>query len=127
MKKNYADLQKRLGYTFKSEKLLIEALTHSSAKDDKNPSNERLEFLGDSVLGLVVTEHIFNTHPDLDEGELTTIKSVVVSKASLMQAARQIKIRPYLKVGKRHLSEPSTRTAASVKASVSSCLSSSLL
>jgi ribonuclease-3 len=100
MAQSFAVLEKRVGYTFKSKRLLDEALTHSSAKDDSHPSNERLEFLGDSVLGLVITEHIFNTLPDLDEGELTAIKSIVVSKASLMQVGKKLKLKPFLKVGR---------------------------
>jgi ribonuclease-3 len=119
MAKDFADLEKRLGYTFKSKTLLRQALTHSSAKDDSNPSNERLEFLGDSVLGLVITEHIFNTHPDLDEGELTAIKSIVVSKASLMQVGRKLKVRPHIKVGRgiaKNRSLPESLVANSVEA-----------
>jgi ribonuclease-3 len=100
MTKEYPKLERKLGYKFRSRDLLREALTHSSAKDEDHPSNERLEFLGDSVLGLAVTEFIFNTHPDLDEGELTAIKSIVVSSASLSKAAKEINIRPYLVVGK---------------------------
>lgn len=100
MKKKIGDLEKTLGYKFKSKKHLHEALTHSSAKDEENPSNERLEFLGDSVLGLAVTEYLFKNFPDLDEGALTTIKSSVVSSVSLGKVARKLKIRPFLIVGK---------------------------
>lgn len=95
-----ADLEEELQYTFKRKKLLTEALTHSSVKDDKHPSNERLEFLGDSVLGLIITEHLFKTFKDLDEGQLTSVKSIVVSRASLIKIAREISVRKYLSVGR---------------------------
>jgi len=97
---DYTELEEKLGYSFKSKNILRQALTHSSAKDETHPSNERLEFLGDSVLGLAVTEFIYKTHPDLDEGELTAIKSVVVSSSSLIKVARELKIKPFLIVGK---------------------------
>ena len=95
-----ASLEEKLGYSFRKKKLLRQALTHSSAKDADHPSNERLEFLGDAVLGMIVTEELFKAHPDLDEGELTAIKSIVVSSASLEKTARKLGIRPYLIVGK---------------------------
>jgi len=93
-------IEEEAGYTFKSQKLLKQALTHSSIKTEENPSNERLEFLGDAVLGLVVTEHIYKTFPELDEGELTAIKSVVVSHDSLLKIARKLRLRYYLSLGK---------------------------
>lgn len=93
-------LEQRIGYTFKSKKLLERALTHSSVKDEKKASNERLEFLGDAVLGLVVTEYVFKTYRDLDEGDLTAIKSVVVSSDSLLKIARAIKLKEFLALGK---------------------------
>ncbi len=119
MKKDHALLEEKLGYTFKRKKHLRQALTHSSAKDDEHHSNERLEFLGDSVLGLVVTEHLYKKYPDLDEGELTAIKSIVVSSASLEKAARAIRIRPYLIVGKgisKRRSLPASLVANSIEA-----------
>jgi ribonuclease-3 len=94
------DLEKQLDYIFKSKKLLAQALTHSSIKDDEHPSNERMEFLGDAVLGLVVTEYIYRAYPDFDEGQLTAIKSVVVSHESLLKIARTLKLKKYLSVGK---------------------------
>ncbi len=89
-----------IGYTFKSKKLLNQALTHSSTKDDENPSNERLEFLGDAVLGLVVTEYVYKHYSEFDEGALTAIKSVVVSGNSLITIARTLKLKNYLNMGK---------------------------
>jgi len=118
-KKSLRGLEKTLGYKFKSKKRLHEALTHSSAKDEENPSNERLEFLGDSVLGLAVTEYLFKNFPDLDEGALTTIKSSVVSSVSLGKVAKKLKIRPFLTVGKgisRRRTLPPSLVANSIEA-----------
>jgi ribonuclease-3 len=94
------ELEERLGYAFRSRRKLEEALRHSSIKDEKHPSNERLEFLGDAVLGLAVTEFVYKTYPDLTEGELTAIKSVVVSSESLLKIARKLALRKFLAVGK---------------------------
>ena len=67
-------LEEKLGYTFQNPALLENALTHSSCANEsrgKLQSNERLEFLGDSILGMVVADHLYRNHPDLPEGELT--------------------------------------------------------
>ncbi len=74
-----AALQKRMGYQFQNEQLLVTALTHSSyANEHRTKSNERLEFLGDSVLGLIVGEYLFLQHAKLPEGELTKIRAGLV-------------------------------------------------
>jgi len=82
--------------------LLQQALTHRSYAYEHGgrPNSERLEFLGDSVLGFVVTEHIYRILPDLDEGELTKVKNSVVSEKALAIAARQIGLGQYLLLGK---------------------------
>ncbi len=69
-----------LGYRFKDPSLLLEALTHASKAGDRLESNERMEFLGDAILGFVVCEYLHDTYPDLLEGDLTKIKSAVVSR-----------------------------------------------
>ncbi len=69
-----------LGYRFKDPALLEEALTHASVADDRLNSNERMEFLGDAILGFVVCEYLHNAYTDLQEGDLTKIKSAVVSR-----------------------------------------------
>ena len=69
-------LEEKLGYTFQNQALLENALTHSSCANEsrgKLQSNERLEFLGDSILGMVVADHLYRNHPDLPEGELQYI------------------------------------------------------
>ena len=72
--------QRRIGYRFNDPKLLNFALTHSSGAMTRLHSNERLEFLGDSILGMIVTELLYCNYPDYEEGAMTTIKSLVVSR-----------------------------------------------
>lgn len=95
-----ADCQQDLGYAFRDPERLRVALTHSSIKSDSNPSNERMEFLGDSVLGAIVAEHLFHEFPGYDEGELSRIKSVVVSAPVLAREAKRLRLPRYIFVGK---------------------------
>ena len=81
--------QQRLGYQFREPQLLEAALTHASGADHRLSSNERLEFLGDAILGLVVCEQLFNQFPDQLEGDLTKLKSVVVSRLTCARSARR--------------------------------------
>jgi ribonuclease-3 len=94
-------LSTRLGVEIEPE-LLATALTHRSFsyENGNQPNNERLEFLGDAVLGFVVTEHIYRTLQDLPEGELTKVKNAVVSANALAQAANQIGLGEFLRLGK---------------------------
>ena len=78
-------LEEKIGYTFRDRTLLENALTHSSYANEHRgglPSNERLEFLGDSILGLVVADHLYRTRPDLPEGDLTRIRAALVCRAA---------------------------------------------
>lgn len=92
--------QEKLGYFFKNIKLLENALTHTSFKTPHFPSNERLEFLGDAVLGVVISEYLFNKFPDYSEGKLTKIKSVVVSSATLAKIGIEMELKEHVSVGK---------------------------
>jgi len=92
--------EQRIGYTFQNHDHLLQALTHSSIKSIDNPCNERMEFLGDSVLGLVMTEFLFNFFDDLAEGELTQIKSVVVSTNTLAAESERLGLDDAFQVGK---------------------------
>src|SRR5215213_4965103 len=74
------DCQEAIGYRFNRPELLRAALTHTSGANTRAASNERLEFLGDSVLGLVTCEQLFERFPDFQEGDMTKVKSVVVSR-----------------------------------------------
>lgn len=89
-----------LEYSFKDRSLLAAALTHASIADHRLESNERLEFLGDSVLGLVVCERLYELFPDYLEGELTKIKSAVVSRRDCAIVANRLKLPELLFLGK---------------------------
>ena len=96
-------LEEKLGYTFQDRGLLDNALTHSSCANEsrgKLQSNERLEFLGDSILGMVVADHLYRNHPDLPEGELTRTRSALVCEESLVEVAQALGLGEYLKLGK---------------------------
>jgi ribonuclease-3 len=93
-------LQTRLGHRFKDPELLVRALTHASVTDARKDSNERLEFLGDAVLGLVCCELIYSRYPDYLEGEMTKIKSTVVSRQTCAAIARELGLDAHLTLGK---------------------------
>jgi ribonuclease III len=92
--------QEAIGYLFRRSGLLRKALTHSSVKDEKNPSNERLEFLGDAILGMVISEYLFSMLPENDEGDLTQVKSIVVSGESLARLGLEIGLDKFLLINK---------------------------
>lgn len=98
-------LTQRLGISIEAE-LLELALTHSSYayENGKIPNNERLEFLGDSVLGFVVTGHVYFENPDLDEGSLSRLRSATVSAKTLAVAANQIELGEFIRLGKGEIS-----------------------
>jgi ribonuclease III len=89
-----------LDYHFHDRELLREALTHASIADDRRQSNERLEFLGDAVLGLVVCHRLFEIYPDYLEGDLTKLKSAVVSRNTCAEVANTIGLTELIFVGK---------------------------
>jgi ribonuclease-3 len=89
-----------LGYRFKDPTFLREALTHASGANHRLVSNERLEFLGDAILGAIVCELLFLRYPDYDEGALTQIKSVVVSRQTCAKISRKLGIDEFLVLGK---------------------------
>ena len=96
-------LEEKLGYTFQNPALLENALTHSSCANEsrgKLQSNERLEFLGDSILGMIVADHLFRNHPDLPEGELTRTRAALVCEDSLVEVAEALGLGEYLRLGK---------------------------
>ncbi len=89
-----------LGYQFSDRRLLRAALTHSSGANTPLQSNERLEFFGDSVLGLIVCQFLYETYPSANEGELTKIKSAVVSRRSCGKVAMRLGLDECLIVGR---------------------------
>jgi len=98
---SYAELNQRLGVTL-ADDLLEHVFTHRSFAYENGglPTNERLEFLGDSVLGVVVTETLFRTHPDLSEGRLAKLRAAVVNMRALAVVARDLKLGKYLRLGR---------------------------
>jgi ribonuclease-3 len=105
-----------LGFKFADRDLLTQALTHASATEERLESNERLEFLGDAVLGLVICEYVYRTFPDVLEGEMTKIKSTVVSRRSCSEVADRLELSSLLELGKGMMSR--TSTPSSVGAAV---------
>lgn len=102
-KKNLSDFQKIIKYTFKNESLLYEALSHSSfANENKKNrrSNERLEFLGDSVLSIVVSNYIFKHEQKMPEGELSKLRASLVCEKSLFKFANEINLGEHIMLGK---------------------------
>jgi len=96
-------LEKKLGYTFKNKSLLLNALTHSSyANEVRNgvTSNERLEFLGDSVLSIIVSNYLFHQFKEMPEGELTKIRASLVCEKSLCAFSRELELGKFLRLGK---------------------------
>ncbi len=109
-------LEAILGYRFRDRALLRWCLTHASASKTRLESNERLEFLGDSILGAVVCELLFEQYPSSAEGEMTRIKSVVVSRTACAAIARELDLERFLVVG-RGVSSTS-RTPGSILAAL---------
>jgi ribonuclease-3 len=102
-------LSRALGYTFRNIQLLEQALTHRSLKFTHN---ERLEFLGDSVLGLVITAALFKRHPNAAEGELSTMRASLVCEQTLVVLANQFQLADYIRVGASELGYQTKRRPA---------------
>lgn len=103
MQKYLDELEKTLAYAFTDRQLLLQALTHKSFSNEQAtyaPHNERLEFLGDAVLELVISDWVFCHYPDIPEGGLTRIRAEVVSERGLSEIARQLQIGIGLQLGK---------------------------
>lgn len=100
----WQDLEKIIGYAFRDRSLLVSSMTHSSfaneTQAEKLIDNERLEFLGDAVLDLVVSDYLMATRPDLNEGVLTRSRAEVVALPSLAEQARSLGLGPFLLLGK---------------------------
>ena len=97
-------LETKLGYTFRRPALLENALYHSSYANEHRAgglrSNERLEFLGDAVLGLVTADYLYHKHPDLPEGDLTRMRAALVCEESLYEVAQSLGLGNELRLGK---------------------------
>lgn len=103
----FENLQQKIGYEFKNPDLLETALTHSSYANEnsatRGESNERLEFLGDSVLGIITAENFYTNYKNLPEGDLTKLRAATVCEKSLCDFARQIDLGSYLLLGRGEL------------------------
>jgi ribonuclease III len=98
--------QQRIGYQFKDPQLLEAALTHASGADHRLSSNERLEFLGDAILGAVICEQLYHQFPDNLEGDLTKLKSIVVSRQTCAKVSQALGLREFLILGKGMTTHP---------------------
>ncbi len=99
---NISKFEEIIDYRFENKNYILEALTHSSySNENKNYKfNERLEFLGDSVLSIIVSDYLFKTEKNLPEGELTKLRANIVCEESLSEVASKIKLGEYLLLGK---------------------------
>lgn len=104
MEDNLVTLEESLGYHFQNERLLILAITHTTfayeAQQESLSDNQRLEFLGDSILGMAVAEYLYEKYPDFSEGELTRRRALLVNKNYLAQKAKEVNLGQYLFLGK---------------------------
>ena len=94
------ECQNTIGYRFHKQDMLRAALTHTSGADTRLASNERLEFLGDAVLGLVVCEQLYRLFPEYQEGDLTKVKSAVVSRRTCARISKLLNLGDFLFLGK---------------------------
>jgi ribonuclease-3 len=95
-----SDLETLLGHSFGNLRVLRQAMTHASATSGDEPDNERLEFLGDTVVGLAVNDHLYRVYTQCEEGRLTQIKSAVVSAPALARRARALDLAGFARLGK---------------------------
>ena len=102
---NTVGLERDLSYEFKNKSLLTEALTHSSFSHENglNYNYERLEFLGDAVIGLIISDYIIKNYTDVDEGIMSQLRAYVVNEKFLSQAAKSLNIDKYIFLGKGEL------------------------
>jgi ribonuclease III len=113
------EIQERIGYEFRDLDVLRISLQHASGASSRIESNERLEFLGDAILGMVVCEYLYTSFPEALEGQLTKIKSAVVSRQTCAEIAEELELGPFLEIGKgmqTHSELPSSLLAALVEA-----------
>jgi len=99
--KELAEFERRIGYNFSNPELLNQALTHPSFHEHKKqkPNNQRLEFLGDSILGAILSEKLYHLHPEIDEGALSKRKAVLAQGSTLAQLARKLNLGSFLRMG----------------------------
>ena len=114
------EFQEGIGYHFEREELLVQSLTHPSYMGEAHPhetNNQRLEYLGDSALELIISEYLYQTFPDIREGQLTQYRSTLVEGRLLAKMARKLKISQYMRASSTEMGEmaknlPSSREDA---------------
>ncbi|MFK7884136.1 MAG: ribonuclease III [Phycisphaerales bacterium] len=114
-------LERALGRTFDDPNVLAIAFRHASVSDSRQDSNERMEFLGDAILGMIVCERIYQRYPEALEGEMTKIKSLAVSRKVCAKMARSLGLEKHISVGKGMLTAdrlPSSLAAAVLESSI---------
>ena len=101
---NYDKLEQELGYNFGNKDLLWQALTHTSyAYENKVPSNEKLEFLGDAILEVTISKYLYENYKSLTEGEMTKVRAAVVCERSLYEVAKRHNFSDFLNLGKSEI------------------------
>ncbi len=116
---NFSELEKSIGYKFKNKELLINALTHTSyANENHVQSNEKLEFLGDSILEFISSKYIYNNYNFLKEGEMTKVRASVVCEKSLYKIALKHNFSNYIYLGKSQIMSGETKRPAILADSV---------
>jgi ribonuclease-3 len=100
----FHQIEEAIGYQFSDKELLNMAFTHSSAVTDRQMSNERLEFLGDAILGMVICQELYKRFPEHLEGDMTKSKSLLVSRSMCSRIAQQLGVIKFLKAGKGMMS-----------------------
>ena len=120
---DYTKLEQEIGYTFQDKNLLQTALTHTSyAYERKTISNEKLEFLGDSILEFLSSIYIYQNYPKLKEGEMTKVRAQVVCEASLYKVAKSHNFSDFLKLGKSEIACGGNKKPAILADSVESVI-----
>ncbi len=124
-------LQKTLGIKFKDRSLLEQALIHTSYTNE-NPhlaldSNERLEFLGDAVLGFIIAEELYQRFPHFDEGEMTKLRSSVVRREALARTAKALRLGDYLHLGKGEKASGGQRKSANLASALEAIIAAIFL
>ena len=103
---NFTRCERRIGYIFRDRSFLLAALTHASGAQHRLASNERLEFLGDAILGLCICEQLYHQFPQYLEGDLTKVKSIVVSRQTCAKVSEALGLQEFLIVGKGMSTHP---------------------
>lgn len=112
MKKDYTKFEENIGYTFKDKKLLDTAMTHTSySYENGTTSNERLEYLGDSILEFVSSEWLFKNYENLTEGQMSKVRATAVCENSLFELANKLKFGNYINLGRSQLTINNTKKA----------------